>query len=75
MRRGLGMAGQRGFWDVEDRLAELSRKGDPLERLTATVDFELFHPALRKALKRSSPAKGGRPPFDPVLKFKNLPRT
>lgn len=36
---GLGMAGQRGFWDVEDRLAELSRKGNPLKRLTATVDF------------------------------------
>ena len=27
------MQGQRGFWDVEDRLKELSAEGDPLERL------------------------------------------
>lgn len=66
------MAGQREFWDLEHRLAEMSRKGDPLERLLATVDFEIFRPALRKAMKRSNPAKGGRPPFDPVLKFKML---
>jgi IS5 family transposase len=66
------MRGQRGFWDVEDRLKELSAEGDPLERLSATVDFELFRPVLEKALRRSDPAKGGRPGFDPVLKFKML---
>ena len=26
------MAGQRGFWDVEYRLQELSKQGDPLEK-------------------------------------------
>ena len=26
------MAGQRGFWDVEERLKELSAEGDPLEK-------------------------------------------
>ena len=35
------MPGQRGFWDVEERLKELSAEGDPLEKLGATVDFEL----------------------------------
>ncbi|MEF2553051.1 hypothetical protein VQ042_17055, partial [Aurantimonas sp. A2-1-M11] len=34
------MAGQIGFWDVEDRLSQLSRHGDPLEKLSVTVDFE-----------------------------------
>ena len=38
------MAGQWGFWLVEERLAELSAQGDPLETLTATVDFEMFRP-------------------------------
>ncbi len=27
------MSGQRGFWDVEERYALLSKAGDPLERL------------------------------------------
>lgn len=64
------MAGQRGFWDVEHRLQELSKQGDPLEKLSGTVDFELFRPTLRLALQRRHPGKGGRPPFDAVLKFK-----
>ena len=66
------MQGQRGFWDFEDRLKELSAEGDPLEKLAATVDFEMFRPVLTKALRRGAPSKGGRPPFDPVLKFKML---
>jgi transposase, IS5 family len=66
------MQGQRGFWDVEDRLKELSAEGDPLERLSKTVDFELFRPALVQALGRSDLSKVGRPGFDPVLKFKML---
>lgn len=66
------MQGQRGFWDVEERLKELSKEGDPLEKLSATVDFELFRPVLVKALRRSHRSKGGRPGFDPVLKFKML---
>ena len=36
------MPGQRSFWDVEERLKELSAEGDPLEKLSAMVDFELF---------------------------------
>jgi IS5 family transposase len=66
------MPGQRGFWDVEERLKELSAEGDPLEKLGATVDFELFRPVLTKALGGSDPSKGGGPGFDPVLKFKML---
>ena len=64
--------GQRGFWEVEERLKELSAEGDPLEKLSATVDFELFRLVLTKALGGSHPSKGGRPGFDPVLKFKML---
>lgn len=66
------MAGQKGFWDVEDRLAELSAEGDPLEKVSATVDFEVFRPILLRALRQSGPSRMGRPPFCPVLKFKML---
>jgi len=69
---GVMMRGQRGFWDVETRLQELSADGDPQEKLSATVDFELFRPVLTQALRRGDPSKGGRPGFDPVLKFKML---
>lgn len=66
------MAGQPGFFDLSDRYDALSAAGDPLERLTAIVDFEIFRGPLVAALRRSSRAKGGRPPFDPVLMFKIL---
>src|SRR3982751_2254911 len=61
------MQGQAGFFDVDERLKELSAKGDHLERLTAIVDFELFRPDLARAVPRSDGTKGGRPPFDHVF--------
>jgi IS5 family transposase len=66
------MAGQPGFFDLDERLAGLSRKGDELERLGAVVDFELFRPELERAVPRADRAKGGRPPFDHVVMFKVL---
>ena len=66
------MAGQAGFFDVEERLAGLSKKGDDLERLSAVVDFELFRAELEAAVPRADRSKGGRPPFDHVLMFKTL---
>ena len=66
------MTGQLGFWSVADRLAEISAQGDPLETLAATVDFEMFRPVLVRALGTPPRWKGGRPPFDPVLKFRML---
>ena len=61
------MVGQPGFFDLSDRYAALSAAGDPLERLTAVVDFEVFRGPLIVALRRSDLGKGGRPPFDPVV--------
>lgn len=68
------MQRQKGFWDFEQRLEELSREGDPLEKLAATVDFEMFRPILLRAMRRGRKKRGpgGRPPYDPVLKFKML---
>ena len=54
-------------FDLEDRYAQLSKAGDPLEKLAAVVNFEPFRYRLVKALKRSDGAKGGRPPYDPLL--------
>jgi transposase, IS5 family len=66
------MAGQAGFFDIDGRLAELSAKGDDLERLNTVVDFELFRCDLERAVPRKDRSKGGRPPFDHVFMFKVL---
>jgi IS5 family transposase len=64
----MAMGRQSGFFDVEERLRELSAKGDDLERIAVLVDFVMF----RAELARADGAKGGRPAFDHVLMFKIL---
>ena len=66
------MARQVGLFDIYERLRRLSDIGDQLEAFAAVVDFEIFRPDLVAALNYSDGAKGGRPPFDPVLMFKIL---
>ena len=55
------MAGQPGFFDLDERYRALSESGDPLVRLAALIDFELFRAPLMAALKRSDGSRGGRP--------------
>jgi IS5 family transposase len=64
---------QRGFFDEADRLAKLTKLGDALERLNKYIDWEIFRPILKEAMKKE-PVKGpgGRPPYDSVLMFKTL---
>jgi transposase, IS5 family len=60
------MRGEPRFFDVDERLKELSAKGDDLERLNAIVDFEIFRADLEGAMP-------GRPaPYDQVLMFRVL---
>jgi IS5 family transposase len=63
---------QRGFFDEQDRLEKLSSQGDPLEKLNAAIDWEMFRPQLRQCFKKEPKGPGGRPPFDYVLMFKVL---
>ena len=63
---------QPGFFDLDERLSRLSGLGDQLEAFARAVDFDLFRPELEAALSYSDGARGGRPPFDPVLMFKIL---
>lgn len=53
-------------------MKRLSADGDPLEVLAKVVDFETFRPTLVSALAYSDGAKGGRPPYDPVVMLKVL---
>ena len=45
------MAGQSGFFDLLDRYKALSAAGDPLERLSGVVDFEVFRCPLVAVLQ------------------------
>lgn len=67
------MSKARGLFDEQIRLEKLSKKQDPLERLSSYIDFEFFRKPLRKFFdKDTDPAKGGRPAYDYVLMFKIL---
>ena len=61
-----------GFWDQDIRMSKLSQLGDPLERLSEGVDFEIFRSLLEDRLSKLAKGKGGRPPYDYVLMFKIL---
>lgn len=63
---------QAGLFGLSEHLERLSRHGDPLEVLEATVDFEHFRGWLVEGLGYGDGSKGGRPPFDPVSMFKAL---
>jgi transposase len=63
---------QRSFFGLTEQLEALSKHGDPLEVLDATVDFEFFRGWLVEGLGYGDGSRGGRPPFDPVSMFKAL---
>jgi IS5 family transposase len=63
---------QRSLFGLVEHLVALSKHGDPLEALDATVDFEPFRGWLVEGLGYGDGSRGGRPPFDPVSMFKAL---
>ena len=65
---------QGGFFDADMRLIEITKQGDPLEKLDQNIDWEIFRPVLKKAMQASIKdiSKGGRPPYDYVMMFKIL---
>jgi len=70
-----GGCGERGnvARKVKDTmLKRLSNCGGPLETMGRVVNFEVFRPALEKALAYGDGARGGRPAYDPVAMFKVL---
>jgi hypothetical protein len=61
-----------GFFDAQERVAQLREMGDPILRLAGAIDWELFRPVLEKLVAVEPKGPGGRPPFDPLLMFKAL---
>lgn len=68
----LGMNLQISLFDEGRRLYELSKLGDPLEKLNRIIDWEMFLPIISEAFERESKGVGGRPPYPHLLMFKIL---
>ena len=59
------------LFDQEDKERELSEKGNPLERLSKVVDFELFRQELEDALlPKERKSNAGAKRYDVVMMFK-----
>jgi IS5 family transposase len=63
---------QPGLFDWQTRLEQLNEGGDPLVRLNAVVDWELFRPALAPVRDKERLSNAGRKPYDLIVMFKVL---
>lgn len=63
---------QNSLFDLENRYASLSKTGDPLERLNAIIDWEIFRPILERMDKKERKSNAGRKPTCRILMFKML---
>ena len=62
----------KGFFDIQFRLDDLTKNGDPLVRLNERVSWEMFRPDLERIREKERKSAAGRKPFDVVLMFKIL---
>lgn len=62
---------QNSLFDLENRYASLSKTGEPLERLNAIIDWEIFRPILQ-SMDEARKSNAGRKPTCRILMFKML---
>jgi IS5 family transposase len=60
------------LFDEENKLEILSKLGDPLERISTSIDFEKFRRRIEGAFEQVDYSQGGRPTIDKLLLFKIL---
>ncbi len=63
---------QNSLFDLQNRYASLSEAGDPLERLNAVINWEMFRPILSSINPAERKSAAGRKPTCRVLMFKML---
>jgi IS5 family transposase len=63
---------QNSLFDLQNRYASLSKTGDPLERLNAIIDWEIFRPILERMDDKVRKSNAGRKPTCRILMFKML---
>ncbi|GHV65284.1 hypothetical protein FACS1894199_05580 [Bacteroidia bacterium] len=64
-------SGNVGLFDSWNTKEKLSKMGNPLERLSNVMDFEMFRPELEdNLLNHDKKNNAGAKPFDVVMMFK-----
>jgi len=63
---------QPGLFDVDERAAKLTALGDPLVKLKAEIDFEVFRSDLNRVHEKDRKSNAGAKPLDVVLMFRVL---
>lgn len=63
---------QNSLFDLANRYANLSKMGDPLERLNAIIDCAIFCPSLERMDTKVRKSNAGRKPTCRILMFKML---
>lgn len=63
---------QTSLFDLENRYASLSEAGDPLARLEAIIDWEIFRSILERIDNKARKSRAGRKPTCRILMFKLL---
>lgn len=61
-----------GFFDIDFRLEQLDKCGDPLAKLNEVVPWEAFRADLETLRGKERKSAAGRKPFDVILMFKIL---
>ena len=64
------MKKQINMFGADTQLERLSKLGDPLEKINAVINWEMFRAALESRTRKEDYSKGGRPPYDAVYMFK-----
>ena len=64
--------GNVSLFDNEETLDKLNSLGNPLERLSKVIDFEIFRDELKEGLYKERFTTVGAKPYDYVLMFKVL---
>jgi len=63
--------GNRGLFDEQDTYQKLSDIGNPLEKISKVIDFEMFREILEsKLLNQDKKNNAGAKPFDVIMMFK-----
>lgn len=65
--------GKKSLFDNEFTAEKLSEIGNPLDKISNVIDFEIFRPSIEgKLINTSKKSNAGAKPFDVVLMFKIL---
>jgi IS5 family transposase len=61
-----------GLFDFESRMMKIDKNGDPLSKISSTINWEIFRPELEKARNKERKGNSGPKGYDAVLMFKIL---